>query len=213
MKDNFPFDFAESRVLYKNDFEDGLKGWCIRGPEEDHFDYNKYAVKVELAGNERHSGEKCMKVSGRKNHWNGAILDITKYISEGIKKYEALVWVKLPESPDSCRVHLSLQTISKLGGIDFPDYRMWDNYSSDTYRLSRFRMPVSAADNPLKDTPGHWDIRYPEGYYTDDGWVLLHGVIEIIRSHHDSIYVYIETTEGEVADIIYADDFVLLTGE
>jgi hypothetical protein len=213
MKNNFPFDFDESRVLYKNDFENDLGGWLSRGPEEDHFDYNKYTVKVELTDEEAHSGKQCMKISGREKSWNGAILDITKYICDGIQKYEALIWVKLPESTDSCRIHLSLQTISKIGGIDFPDYNMWDDYSSDGYLLSKFRLPVSAANTPLINTPGHWDLRYPKGYSTADGWVLLRGITSIKKRHYDSVHVYIETTEGAIVRCIYADDFMLLKGE
>jgi len=217
MKNKLSFDYDESRVLYKNDFEEGLNGWTARGPEEGHFDYKKYEVRVELCGEEAHSGSKCMKISGRTRAWNGAYLNITKLIKDNIKNYEAMVWVKLRNDAEPSRIHLSLETTVKMAGVDFPEQCWWEDYNPELNMLSKFRLPTSTATTEAAG----WDVQYPQGYATEDGWVLLRGKINIHKSHFDSIYAFIETSgpQGESeyggANIndIYIDDFILLTGE
>jgi len=214
MKNRFPFEVDASRILCENDFEDTLNGWEARGPEEDHFEYSKYRVRAELSDEEAHTGKQCLKVSGRTKHWNGATINITDYLLDGEREYEAAVWVKIPEGCTSCRVQLSLQAISVLMGTDFPHYTMWDDYSSNGYKLSKFRLPTSAANVAWIDQPGHWDLRYPKDRVTDDGWVLLHGRLTIDKNRYKSFHIYIETTESSAGDQdIYIDDFVLLIGE
>jgi len=205
------YSFSQSRVLYKNDFESGLNGWMARGPDKEHFDYGKYLIVTELTGEEAHSGKQCMKVSGRIKSWNGAILDITDYIRNDITEYESMVWVKLRDDADPCMINLSLQLVSKISGIDFPEYRLWEDYTNfSPYILSNYRLPVSAAGSAAEK----WEVNYQEGYSTDDGWVLLRGKTSIQKSDYESVSVYIETSNGKTnTQEIYIDDFVLLIGK
>jgi len=217
MKNKTPFGYNESKVLYKNDFEDSLNGWTARGPEDGHFDYEKYEVRVELSDEEAHGGKKCMKISGRTRAWNGAYLNITKLIKENIKNYEAMVWVKLRDNAEPSRIHLSLETTVKMAGVDFPEQCWWEDYDVKSNFLSKFKLPTCIAASGSAD----WDVQYPQGYATNDGWVLLRGKINIHKSHFDSIYAFIETSgpQGESeygganTNDIYIDDFVLLIGE
>lgn len=210
MEKKYPIDFEQSRVLYQSDFDSNLNGWLVREPEVDHYDYGKYHVKIELTDEECHSGTKCLKVTDRMKSWNGTIFDITKYMRDSITKYEAMVWVKVRDGEDPCRVHLSLQKNSSIGDIVFPEYTLWDDISqAPPYILSKFRLPVSSTE-PVKEV---WENRYTPGYVTDNGWVLLRGVINIIKNHYDSVHVYIETSESKSStQDIYVDDFILLAG-
>jgi len=205
------YDYDESRILYKNDFEDSLNGWIDRGPEINHFDSNKYKIIVGLTSEEKHSGSRCMKISGRRYGWNGATLNIKRYLRDGLFKYEAMVWVKIPDSSKPCRVHLSLETNERLsGGGILPSFGQWDDLCDYRNILSKYRLPVCRAKD--KDAEP-WEVQYPEGYTTEDGWVLLRGKAVIDKTLHESVFAYIETDCEENTNDIYIDDFVLLTGE
>ncbi|MCL2693933.1 MAG: carbohydrate binding domain-containing protein [Oscillospiraceae bacterium] len=210
------YSYDESRVLYKCGFEYDLGGWLARGPEEEHYDYGKYLVKVERTEEEAQSGSKCMKITDRVKTWNGAILDITSFIREDITEYEAMVWVKIRDGVSPCRVNLCLQTNAKVDGVDFPWYGVWDDYSvvgEPPHILSKYRLPVSSTE-PVEEV---WENRYPEGYTTDDGWVLLRGKTKIKKCHYDRIYAYLDTSISESSSVstqdIYVDNFVLLIGK
>jgi hypothetical protein len=207
----FLYEYDESRVLYKNEFEDNLDGWIDRGPEVNHYDINKYQVSVELSDEEKRSGTKCMKISGRRYGWNGATLNIIDYLQEDVLRYEAMAWVKIPETSEPCRVHLSLETNERLsGGGIFPHFGQWDDYCDYLNILSKYRMPVGAPADERTET---WEVAYPPGYKTDDGWVLLRGKAEINKTQHETVFAYIETNGEYNTSDIYVDDFVLLIGE
>lgn len=209
-KDILDYSYEESRVLYKNDFEQELRGWKIRGPEEGHFNYDKHEVKVELTAEEAHSGSRCMKISGRLENWNGAEIDITKYLRENKEDYEAMVWVKLREDAVPCMVNLSFQTNSRVADIDFPEFSYFGNISeANPSILSHYRLPVGT---PAPENE-EWQINYPPGYVTDDGWVLLRGKVKVNVRNYEKVFVYIETSVAESHNQdIYVDDFVLLKG-
>ena len=208
-KDIFPFEYDTPRVLYSNDFETALNGWTDRGPEVDHFNHSKYFVKIELTDEEKHRGNKCMKISGRQEGWNGATLNITPYLKENILNYEAMIWIKLRDKSSPCKVRLSLETNSMFGGVLFPCFGQWDDFCNERGILSKYRLPLSASGTD-GDT---WDTKYPAGYTTDDGWILLRGKAEIRKSQYISVFAYIETDGETNTNDIYADDFVLLKGE
>jgi hypothetical protein len=207
----FSYDYDESRVLYKNDFENELNGWIDRGPEVNHYDANKYHISVELSNEEKHGGSRCMKISGRRYGWNGATLNIIDYLRDDIFKYEAMVWVKIPADSKPCRVHLSLETNEKLtGGGALPHFGQWDDYCDYRNILSKYRLPVCALHDAGTES---WETNYPQGYTTKDGWVLLRGRAEITKAHNLSVFAYIETNGDNNTSDIYVDDFVLLIGE
>jgi hypothetical protein len=189
-----------SRVLFKCNFNDDFCGWQSRGTEQ---------VKVSLTSEEKHSGNSCLKITGRNENWHGASVDISKYISDGQNTYEAMVWVKLPDNADSSKVYLSLEVNSKIGGVVFPYYEQWDDYNGEEGILSKYRLPVGGTHDSNNAV---WETAYPKGYVTDDGWVLLHGKVKINHAEHFRAYVYIETNPQGSNNDIYIDDFVLLRG-
>ncbi|MCL2108289.1 MAG: carbohydrate binding domain-containing protein [Oscillospiraceae bacterium] len=205
------YSYDQSRVLYENNFEDGLKGWEPRGPVKEHFKKYNYAVGVELTEDTPHSGSRCLKVFGRNEDWNGAVLDITDYTDDKIISYEVLVWVRLESDAEPCMLHLSLQTLSKIANIDFPEYRRLDDYTkSAPFILANYRLPTTAAASADEQ----WKVNYQPGYSTEDGWVLLRGKMKLRKSHYDKIFLYIETSEGKInTQDLFIDDFVLLEGE
>jgi hypothetical protein len=206
--DIFNYEYAPSRILYHNDFENELNGWearTILDPE--HFDYGKYDVVVELSDEEKLSGSRSMKISGRKMNWNGATLEITSYLTQGITDYEVMAWVKFGEPATAQRLILTLETHSTLGGVDFPHFHVMDDYCGSIGILSKYKLPVGCDGDD-------WDTRYPKGYTTTDGWVLLRGRINTEPSHHNRVLVYFETGEDEYnSNVIYVDSFVLLRGK
>ncbi|MCL1823670.1 MAG: carbohydrate binding domain-containing protein [Oscillospiraceae bacterium] len=207
------FEYDESRVLYQNNFEDELNGWIDRGPGKDHYDQSKYSITVETTAEEKHSGTKCMKISGRQFGWNGATINIIDFLRTDTLKYEAMVWVKIPDNAKPCRVHLSLETNEKMSSGDiFPHFGQWNDYCDYRNILSKYRLPLNA---PADESAEPWETDYPKGYTTEDGWILLRGKAEIDKRLYTSVFTYIETNgdgDANTSDI-YVDDFVLLIGE
>ncbi|MCL2019326.1 MAG: carbohydrate binding domain-containing protein [Oscillospiraceae bacterium] len=210
----FSFEYEPDRVLYSNDFEQDLDGWYARTPLPEHYDYNNYKVVVEKTDEEAHSGSHCMKVYGRRESWNGAALDITKYLKPGVFNYEVMVWVKLRPDANPARIRIMSEMYEVGCSIDFPNFEVFDDYCDYRGVLSKFRLPVGSGEDD-------WDTRYPPNYATSDGWVLLRGKKEINASRYSAVMVYLETyketnseenTDVDVNDI-YIDDFVLLTGK
>jgi hypothetical protein len=202
----FNFDYDPARVLYESDFDASLSGWASRTPDPEHYEYGKYEVTAELSGEEKHSGSRSLKIAGRKMNWNGATIDITEYLKPEEYHYEAMVWVKYGEPCTPQRVYLSIETHSSVNGMDFPYFGAWDDYAGHRGILSKYKLPVGCG-------PDFWDTRYPRGYTTADGWLLLRGKLEIRVAQHERVLVYIETGEDEEnSNDIYIDDFVLLRG-
>jgi hypothetical protein len=166
-------------------------------------------IKLSLTSEVKRSGSSCLKISGRYANWHGASIDIAKYTKEGLKNYEVMVWVKVPNGAPSCKVYLSLETNSQLGGVVFPYYEQFKDYSQELGILSKYRLPVNGEHEP---GIAEWETAYPEGHVTDDGWVLLHGKVTINRAEHFRAFVYIETNNQGANNDIYIDDFVLLRG-
>jgi hypothetical protein len=206
----FDYGYEASRVLYHNSFEEALNGWEARTIlDPDHFDYGKYKVQVEVSGEEKRSGSKCMKISGRKMNWNGATLEITSYLKQDIHEYEVQAWAKFGELYSNCtpqRLILTLETHATIGGVDFPHFEPVVDYCGKSGILSKYWLPVGSKQDD-------WDCRYPEDYTTPDGWVLLRGKINIRPAHHTRVLVYFETGEEEFnSNVIYVDEFALLRG-
>jgi len=205
------FDYDEGRVLFFDDFKNGIGDWRPRGPSSiytpAHALNDGYEVILELTSDEKYSGEECLKVNGRKYGWNGAMLDITKHLNDNIFFYEVAVWVKIPEDAPSCRVCISLEANTVFAGVPFQSFHYWYDYDSEKSLLSKFRLPLGTGD------PDEWDTQYPDGYTTPDGWVLLRGLAEIYKTHFDSVCVYIETSEDDCNSPLYVDNFMLLTAE
>ncbi|MCL2637635.1 MAG: carbohydrate binding domain-containing protein [Oscillospiraceae bacterium] len=209
-KDVFDYKYDPARVLYHNDFEKELNGWEARTIlDPDHFDYGKYEVRVEVSDEQKRSGSKCMKISGRRMNWNGATLEITSYLKQNIYDYEVQAWVKFGELNTDCkpqRLTLTLETHATIGGVDFPHFDTMEDYCGNVGILSKYWLPVGSK-------PEDWDSRYPNNYTTYDGWVLLRGKINIRPAHHTRVLIYFETGEDELnSNVIYVDDFVLLRG-
>jgi hypothetical protein len=197
-----------SLILCKCNFNDDLCNWTARGPTGQDVKEGSPKVEISLTSETKHSGSSCLKVTGRHMAWHGARLDIAKYTREGLRDYEAMVWVKVPDDAPSCKVSLSLETNSQLGGVVFPFYEQWNDYSGDNMHLSKFRLPVGGIHADAEE----WEINYPPDGVTDDGWVLLHGKIRINRAEHFRSFVYIETNNQGMNSDIYIDDFILLKG-
>jgi len=197
------------RILLRCDFNSDLCGWTIRGPgwRKEGDDSGK-GIALSLDTDIKHSGASSLKITGRFESWQGATLNIADYIKESIKDYEAMVWVKIPDNAPSCKVCLSLETNSKLGGVVFPYYEQFADFDQKNSVLSKYRLPVNG-DHGEYDA---WETAYPKGHTTDDGWVLLHGKVKINRAEYFKAYVYIETNNQGANNDIYIDDFVLLRG-
>jgi hypothetical protein len=205
------FSYDEERVLYSTNFEDGLGSWRPRGPSKkfnpEHVLRNGYEVFIETTSEEKYSGNQCLKVTGRKYGWNGARLDITKYLRDNIRFYEVAVWVKIPSDAPSCRVCVSLEANTVFAGVPFQKFHYWHDFDPEQSILSKFRAPVGTGD------PKEWDTQYPHGYTTGDGWILLRGMAEIYKTHFDSICAYIETDDANSSIPLYVDNFMLLSAK
>ena len=220
--DVLDYSYDDSRLLYKEDFENGIGQWQARqiGDAVEHSDYKKILEKygttfitMEQTDETAYSGNYSLKVADRYAGWNGAILDITDYLSDEIDSYEAMVWVKMPEDCDPARLILSYQTNVEEFGFDVEDYAYWNDYAGESGVYSKYMLPAGTED-PGKDENLTPFYTYPEGYSTDDGWVLLRGTMQIVKSSYDKISVYIETTQGNATkQNFYIDDFVLLKGK
>ncbi|MCL2697866.1 MAG: carbohydrate binding domain-containing protein [Oscillospiraceae bacterium] len=192
-----------SRILYVCSFDDSICGWNDRGPADESMKV-KLSVDTEI----KHSGTGCLKITGRSESWHGASLNIAKYIREGLRDYEVMVWVKVPDGAPSCKVQLSLETNSMLGGVVFPYYEQFGDFDPESSILSKYRLPVNGGHGKHEA----WEIAYPQGHVTADGWVLLHGKVKINRAEHFRAFVYLETNAQGKDNDIYVDDFVLLKG-
>jgi len=199
-KNVFSYEPDPSRVLCACDFNTDLCEWVTRGPLS--------KMSLSLTSKTKRSGNNCLKISGRGEAWHGASLDITKYIKEGIRHYEAMAWVKVPDDAASCKVYLSLETNSKMGGVVFPYYTQWADFDDENGILSKYRLPVGGIHGEYAE----WETTYPKGYVTSDGWVLLRGKIEINHAEHFRAFVYIETNDQGKNNDVYVDDFVLMKG-
>jgi hypothetical protein len=200
-----------ARTILSCNFENDLCGWVARGPawQQEDGDDGSGKIKLSLTSETKHSGNSCLKISGRYENWHGASINIANYVKESIKNYEAMVWVKVPEGAPSCKVFLSLETNSQLGGVVFPYYEQFADFNQELGILSKYRFPLHGAHDPAC---AEWEVAYPEGHTTGDGWVLLRGKVQINRAEHFRAYVYIETNNQGACNDIYIDDFVLMKG-
>jgi len=97
------FLYETSRVLYSEDFENGIGNWVARTND------NNTSIIAEITSGEAQSGDYSLKVSGRERSWEGVIIDITDYLRDDVFFYEVTVWVKVPETATPARVVMSLE--------------------------------------------------------------------------------------------------------
>ncbi|MDR2559425.1 MAG: hypothetical protein LBC86_07790 [Oscillospiraceae bacterium] len=155
------------------------------------------------------TGNSSMLVDNRGHNWAGATLDITDFLPDNETMYEAFAWVKIPEGSDPGRILLSSQT----NGLDGEEYRQWADFDAEEGILSKYRLPVSAA-NALADDPEAWDSRFPEDYVRDDGWVLVRGTTQFVKMFYEKIQIYFETADGHPnQQPIYIDSLTILIAE
>ncbi|NNF00202.1 MAG: hypothetical protein HKN25_14380 [Pyrinomonadaceae bacterium] len=85
--------FAQDEIIFQSDFEKGTQPWEKRGASIG-------TTKKEAAG-----GKKSLRVSGRRDTWQGAQLNVTKLLQKG-KQYKFTVSVKLAkkQSPDEIKM-------------------------------------------------------------------------------------------------------------
>jgi hypothetical protein len=75
--------------------------------------------------------------------------------------------------------------------------------------LSKFALPMFDEIPDWVSESDEYLYRYPEGYTTEDGWVLLHGMIITVASNWDPILFYIESRSG-ISDF-YIDSYAIIT--
>ena len=197
------FWYDTSKVLYSEDFENGIGNWVAR----DRVDNT--SLIAELTDEEAQSGDFSLKVSGRERSWEGVIIDITDYLRDDVLFYEVAVWVKVPETAPPARVVMSLEMHDIYDSVW---YSWLDDYDEENGILSKYFFP---AGTPNPNTTELHDPLYiiPEGYSTDDGWVLLRGTFFHFLPEHKEVHFYIETIGGRAAEMdFYIDNFVLLIG-
>jgi hypothetical protein len=165
---------------------------------------------LEISSEYSLQGGSSLKVANRAHAWGGATLDITEFLLDDVTAYEIFVWVKMPEGSDPGRVLLSRQT----DGLDGTEFGQWADYDADEGILSKYRLPVSAA-NALADDPDAWDSRFPEYHVRDDGWVLFRGTSQIVKMFYDQVQIYLETGDGGNPNLqpLYMDALTIMIAE
>ncbi len=85
--------FAQDEMIFQSDFEKGKQTWEKRG------------ASIGTTKKEAANGKKSLRVMGRREVWQGAQLNVSKYLVAG-KKYKFTVSVKLSkkEAPDVIRM-------------------------------------------------------------------------------------------------------------
>jgi hypothetical protein len=206
-----PVSFRESQVVYMNTFENGVGNWVPRcgGTDPDHENYGMYEVIVDTTTEAvGPTGGASMKISGRDRAWNGAILEVTDIFTPDKFMYEMLVWVKMPEDAIPGRIHISYETREMVAGVEVPGYAYWEDFEPEVGIMSKKMLPMF--DEVPEGTTEDYFYTYTEGYFTDDGWVLLHGSIVILTSNYDRLFVYIETV-GAPREDIYVDSVFIIS--
>lgn len=86
--------FAQTNTIVSNDFEKNTQNWESRGP-----------ASISSSKEQAANGSKSLKVSNRKDFWNGAQLNVTKNLKAG-KTYQFSVSLKLAkdEKPDELKM-------------------------------------------------------------------------------------------------------------
>lgn len=84
-------------VVVSNDFEKGTEKWESRG-----------SVSISSSKDEALSGTKSLRVSGRREFWQGAQLNIIKLLSPG-KTYKFTVSIKLAKNNNPDNVKMTIQ--------------------------------------------------------------------------------------------------------
>lgn len=86
--------FAQTNTIISNDFEKNTQNWESRGP-----------ASISSSKEQAANGSKSLKISNRKEFWNGAQLNITKNLKSD-KTYQFTVSVKLAkdEKPDEIKM-------------------------------------------------------------------------------------------------------------
>jgi hypothetical protein len=212
-----PVTFMASQVLYMTDFSDGLGEWRPRcgGTDPDHEHYGDYEVTLELINDASSpTGGQIMRVAGRERNWNGATIDVTEQFHGSGVRFEALAWVKMADDASPGRVQMSYERheneLNNEGEL-VKRFEYWDDWDSSQGILSKYKLPMSAAD----DDPDTWDDNFDadEDYYDfENGWALIHGAAIFVPGDFQTIYFYIETTTGTAREqVIYIDSVYIFT--
>lgn len=149
------------------DFEDGKNDWGGR-----------ITSTTEVVNNERHSGEKSLKITGRTATFDGPIKNVTSTLVKG-KTYKVTTWVKYNDGPSNKSFNLQFQT--KIDGKNEYVNVVTKSVEKGQWTLieGEYSMPDSAdlseclfyIEVPYKDTPNS-DIASPEydlmDFYIDD---------------------------------------------
>ncbi|NNE66343.1 MAG: hypothetical protein HKN33_07230 [Pyrinomonadaceae bacterium] len=85
--------------VLKTDFEKGTQKWEKRGSG---------SVSIRSTKKESATGKKSLRVSGRKENWQGAQLNITKLLEQG-KRYRFTASVKLAKDQDPDQIKMTMQ--------------------------------------------------------------------------------------------------------
>lgn len=100
---------AQSQTIVSSDFEKGTQNWEPRGPAS-------ISSSKDIAA----SGSKSLRVSGRREFWQGAQLNVTKFLKAG-KTYKFSVAVRMAKDEKPDDVKLTMQRgdndFEGIGGI------------------------------------------------------------------------------------------------
>lgn len=84
-----------SQIVYQTGFEEGTDGFTGRGN-----------ARVAVTTEDKHSGDRSLKVTGRSSSWHGTIVEIPDVISGG--EYELNAWVKLVDAAEAYTIQASV---------------------------------------------------------------------------------------------------------
>jgi endo-1,4-beta-xylanase len=89
--------FAQSEVVVFNDFEKGTQNWESRGP-----------TSISSSKDQAASGVKSLRISSRREFWQGAQLNLTKFLKSG-KAYKFTVSVRLAKNEKPDEIKMTMQ--------------------------------------------------------------------------------------------------------
>ncbi|MCL2019538.1 MAG: hypothetical protein FWG70_07245 [Oscillospiraceae bacterium] len=230
LREYFPFDYDQSKVIYATSFEDESEICTCEDPVNDSCDAlwqrrwdaqrevnfeGAQVPVIDAYGVQLHElvpggivGSTSLLSGNRALGWTGAIANIYDLIDPGTIQYEAFAWVKMPDDASPGRVVMSHET----RGADGPNYGYWDDFDGPEGIYSKYFLPIGTPD--MARNPDHATFyEYPEGY-TNDGWVLLHGTFPLISVLYDEIFFYFEVIGGNaLQQDVYIDCLVIIKAD
>jgi endo-1,4-beta-xylanase len=94
---------AQDNLIYENDFEKGTRGWEARGTGR---------VSIERTKKQFASGERSLQVQGRTESWQGAQINVTKYLKPG-QIYQFSVSVRVDEDDKTDDIRMTMERGNK----------------------------------------------------------------------------------------------------